>query len=270
MPSPTTLAERFRSLHNAKAPLLLANAWDPLSAALVADAGLPAVATASAAVALSRGLEDGEQIDFDDLVRLVERISDTVSVPVSVDFERGYGDSPDGVRENTKRLIEAGAAGVNIEDSVGQRILRPVGEQCERIRAVRAAGEDLGAPIFINARIDAFMVGLRADEALSRAEAYVNAGADGIYPIMCNDLSTLERIHSAAGRPINALLVPSLPPLQSLVDAGVRRISMGPGLLSISAGAIGEALRRLAEGDLFLTDLPRLATSAMRDVQGLT
>ena len=109
MPTPTQQAARFRSLHEGDTPLILPNVWDPLTAAMVAEAGFPAVATASAAVALSRGFDDGEQIPFEELVELVKRIGSVVDVSVSVDFERGYGDTPQQVGENTARLIEAGA-----------------------------------------------------------------------------------------------------------------------------------------------------------------
>ena len=146
----------FKALHQGDNPLILANVWDPLTAALVEDVGFPAIATASAAVALSRGFDDGEHLPFEELVELVGRTISVVGVPVSVDFERGYGDTPHHVGENTVRLIEAGAVGVNIEDSLDHDTLRPVEEQCERIAAVREAGQVLGVPLFINARTDVF------------------------------------------------------------------------------------------------------------------
>lgn len=268
MQTQVQLAEQFRALHHAESPLILANVWDPLSAAMVVDAGFPAVATASAAVALSRGFDDGEKTPFEELAALVERISRTVDVPVSVDFERGYGSTPDQVRENTAHLIAAGTVGVNIEDSLDDDSLRSIDEQCARIAAVRDAGQERGVPIFINARTDAFMLGGDVEDGVYRLQAYVAAGADGVYPIMCTDEATLERIYAATNRPINVLLTPAIPPLDSLTAVGVRRLSMGPGLLTIAAGAATDALRRLAEGDLRLDDLPRLTTAEMRRIQG--
>lgn len=262
-------AEAFRRLHHVDTPLLLANVWDPLSAAIVANAGLPAVATASAAVALSRGFDDGEQVPFGELVRLVGRISDVVDVPISVDFERGYGDTPGEVRDNTIRLIDAGAVGVNIEDSLHDHQLRVLEDQCERINAVRQAGHDRGVPIFINARTDVFMLNGDEDEGLRRLQAYGGAGADGVYPIMCTDLATLERIHNATGLPINVLLTPSIPPLSDLMRVGATRISLGPGLLSIAAAATADVVRRLSGGDLRLEDIPRMPTSVMRRIQDI-
>jgi 2-methylisocitrate lyase-like PEP mutase family enzyme len=270
MTSPRQLAERFHSLHHSDTPLLLANAWDSLSAAIVADAGLPAVATASAAVALSRGYDDGEEIPFDLLVDLVERIRDVVDLPISVDFEQGYGETAAEVGLSASRLISAGAVGLNIEDSLDQDILRDVDEQCERIATVREAGAKHGVPIFINARTDVFMMGGDKEEGIGRLRTYAAAGADGAYPILCTDLELLARIHEAVRLPINVLLTPSLPPIESLLDAGVRRISMGPGLLSIAAGATEDAARRIASGDLNLAGLSRLNTTEMRRIQGIT
>ncbi|MBU1228183.1 MAG: isocitrate lyase/phosphoenolpyruvate mutase family protein [Actinobacteria bacterium] len=268
------MADQLRILHHGDAPLLLPNAWDPLSAAIVAAAGFPAVATASSAVALSRGYDDGEQLPFDELVTTVRRIATAVEVPVSVDFERGYGATPDDVRRNTVKLVAAGGVGVNIEDSVDHETLRPVEEQCERISVVRAAGLELGVPIVINARTDAFIVGGKAGTeaaaiAVSRLGAYREAGADCVYPILCDDLTVLDRIHQATEAPINVMLRPSTAPLSSLMDVGVRRISMGPGLLAIAAGAVGEAARRMASGDLDLIGMPRVTTTEMRQHLGI-
>ena len=113
------------------------------------------------------------------------------------------------------------------------------------------------------------MLGGGAENGIERLQAYAAAGADGVYPILCTDLAILERIHSATNRPTNVLLTPSIPSLDSLLAVGVRRLSMGPGLLSIASGATAEALRRLANGDITLEDMPRLPTSELRAVQGI-
>ena len=272
MNAQTHRADRFRVLHESDSPLILPNVWDPLGAAIVAEAGFPAVATASAAVALSRGFDDGEQIPFDELVELVHRISAVIELPVSVDFEKGYGVSPEDVRYNTLRLIAAGAVGVNVEDSLDHDRLREVGEQCERIAAVRDAADEAGVGIFINARTDTFLTGAASaveEAAVSRLAAYRDAGADGVYPILCEDLGVLSRIHAATKRPVNVLLRPSAPPVPALVKAGVRRISLGPELLSLAAGAIHSAVQRMASEDLGLGDLPHMTTGEMRRLLGL-
>jgi 2-methylisocitrate lyase-like PEP mutase family enzyme len=272
MQTQAELADQFRALHAGHAPLILPNVWDPLSAAIVAGAGLPGVATASAAVALSRGFDDGELVPFDDLTELVRRISAVINVPISVDFERGYGKTPEIVRENTLELIVAGAVGVNIEDSLDHENLRGVEQQCERIAAVRDAGTEAGVAIFINVRTDVFMIKQgpeTEDEAISRLTSYCDAGADGVYPILCNDLAILRHIHATTDKPINVLLRPATPPVAALMEVGVRRISLGPGLLSIAAAAIADAVRGLASGDLDLNHLPQLTTTDMRRLQGI-
>ncbi|MCP3994595.1 MAG: isocitrate lyase/phosphoenolpyruvate mutase family protein [bacterium] len=269
MQSQAQRAEDFQALHLNDTPLILANVWDPLSAAIVADAGLDAIATASASVALSRGLDDGEQVPFDELVQLVGKITEAVDLPVSVDFESGYAAFAHHVRKNASQLIEAGAVGVNIEDSLVTGGLRTTDQQCERITAVREAGEHLGVPVFINARTDVFIVGGDEAEAIDRLCAYVETGADGVYPIMCTNIDTLHRIHTATGRPINVLMTDSTPPIDALIAAGVHRLSMGPGLLSIAAGATAEAAKRLAAGDLGLAGVPRVTTGEMRRIQGI-
>ena len=272
MTDQATRATAFRNLHHAEQPLVLPNAWDPLSAALVAEAGFPAVATASAAIALSQGYDDGERVPFDTVVDLVSRITDVLRVPLTVDFERGFGSSESAVYENTLRLIEAGAVGVNIEDSQRNGDLRAIPSQVERITAVRRAGNDVSVPIFINARTDAFAGMLETTsvgEAVKRSVAYRDAGADGIYPILCEDLDALAAIGAACGLPLNVLNRPSLPPLDRLTEVGVSRISLGPGLLSVAAGAAREAIQRIAGGDRTLSDMPTVSTTEMRRLLGL-
>ena len=139
----TTKAELFRSLHSGPAPLVLANAWDVASARIIEDAGAPAIATTSAGVSWSLGAPDGDHLDRDQAVGLIARITAAVGVPVTADIESGYASTPDGVTDTVRRVIAAGAVGINMEDG-----LRPATEQCTRLAAARKAGEAL----FINAR----------------------------------------------------------------------------------------------------------------------
>ncbi len=247
--------------------LVLANVWDPLSAAIVADTGLPALATASASIALSRGYDDGEEIPFDELESVVGRICSATELPVSVDFERGYGQAPADVQASAARLIAAGAVGVNIEDSTADGGLRGVDSQCDRIAAVIAAGQEAAVPIFVNARTDAFM-SAQTDDGIARLEAYVAAGADGVYPILCNDLDVLQRIATTTAAPLNVLLTPDSASAAALWAAGVRRLSLGPGLLSVAGAAIQATAADLAAGDFTLASA-RMSTAEMRRIQGL-
>src|SRR5829696_5872022 len=110
-------ATRFHDLHHAGSPLVLVNAWDVVSALVIAQF-MPAVATSSGAVAAVRGYEDGQQLPLNHVLELVRHLCQAVPVPVSVDFEAGYGDSPDQAADSVRALIDAGAVGINLEDSL--------------------------------------------------------------------------------------------------------------------------------------------------------
>jgi 2-methylisocitrate lyase-like PEP mutase family enzyme len=134
------------------------------------------------------------------------------------------------------------------------------------------AGTEAAVAVFVNARTDVFLIGQdpeNEDSAISRLTAYCDAGADGVYPILCDDLEILGHIHAATEKPINVLLRPTTPPVLVLMPVGVRRISLGPGLVGIAAGATNDAVHRLASGDLSLSDLPQLTTTDMRRLQGI-
>lgn len=234
-------AETFRELHLDPKLLVLPNIWDPVGARLLEHLGFPAVATASAAVAYALGYDDGEVIEFDTMVDMVGRVAASVDVPLTADIERGYADSPDGVATNARAIVDAGAVGINIEDSLSEGgALRPVLEQCDRIRAIRAMADAEGVPIVINARTDVWMSKTDAaakektEETIERARAYLDAGADCIYPITLADLDILTKVHQSLKAPLNVYASPAAPSMQELERAGISRLSLGPGLLKAS------------------------------------
>jgi len=230
-------AETFRELHHAPRLLLLPNVWDPLGARILAGLGYPAVATASAAVANSLGRNDGERIPFSEMLRVIEAIAASVEVPVSADIESGYADDVDDLHENVRQVIRAGAVGINLEDSPAEGSqLRPVEVQCRRIRAARLAADGEGIPLVINARIDVFLTGggnrkRKIAEAVERGRAYVDAGADCLYPIGPGDVETLGTIRQETAAPVNAYAHAGTAPIPDLEAAGVGRLSLGPNLL---------------------------------------
>ena len=149
-------AERLRQLHVEGPMLVLPNAWDAGSARIFIEAGFTALATTSAGIAFSLGLPDGERISRDEMLAAVARITRRISVPITADMEAGYGMTPDAVAETARRVIEAGAVGMNLEDRVAEQHLIDFALAVERVRAARAAADGAGVSIVINARTDVF------------------------------------------------------------------------------------------------------------------
>jgi 2-methylisocitrate lyase-like PEP mutase family enzyme len=224
----------LRSLHRPGDPLLLPNAWDVATARVVEDAGFPAVATTSGGVAASLGYLDLEDAPADEMLAAAARIARSVDVPVTIDAEAGYGLEP---AQLVAALRAAGAAGCNLEDSdytVGT--LRDPARHADWLRAVRAAASNDGYPLVINARVDVFLPGFISGtddgtqqqlvpEALRRANAYLDAGADCVYPIALWEADALRRFTAEAHGPVNVMRLPQAPPLSELASMGVARIS---------------------------------------------
>jgi 2-methylisocitrate lyase-like PEP mutase family enzyme len=254
-------AEAFRRLHQGPELLVLPNIWDPLGARLLHSLGYPAVATASAAVAYSLGYDDGERITFTAMLDVIRRIADSVEIPLTADLERGYADTPQGVADNARRALQAGAVGINLEDSHSEGgTLRPVDEQCARIAAVRAMATQEGVPLLINARTDVFMgAGDKTPDqslrdAIDRGISYVEAGADCLYPIGAGDRTTLTAMVAETGAPINVYARQGVISMAELKEIGVRRLSLGPNLLRASLEVMRQVARDLKSSgsyDLF-------------------
>lgn len=243
-------ATRLRALHRPGAPLVLPNAWDAMSARLVQDAGFPAVATSSVAVAAGLGYADREQAPPEEMFAAARRMARAVSVPVTVDAESGYGLPP---AELAERLLAAGVAGCNVEDTEhpgGRR--REQAEQADLLAALRAAA---GAELVLNARIDSFLEAgdewAALPDALRRAQSYLAAGADCVYPIHVRDPDVVaaftERLRPAA---VNVTYLPGMPDVAGLARLGVARISFGGGLLAATRSWLGRRLADLADGTM--------------------
>jgi len=213
-------------------PLVLPNAWDAASARAVVAAGFPVVATTSAGVAQALGYDDHEGAPPAEMFAAAARIARSVDVPVTADAERGYGLDPS---ELVALLMEAGIAGCNLEDTDhAMGALVATTEQTSWLAAVRAAAETRGYELVLNARIDVFL-GARErpqvellDEALERARAYFEAGADCVYPILLRDEDATAQFVGAADGPVNLLAVPGERTISELAEIGVARVSYGP------------------------------------------
>ena len=233
-------ARLLRSWHREPRLLVLPNAWDVASAvALARVPGCRALATTSGGVARSLGYEDGAA-PGEEMLRVAARIAAAVDVPVTADLERGYEDPQATVRA----AWDAGIVGANIEDSVADTPPVPVDEQVELLRAVRAVAPDL----VLNARIDTFLRGQGVEETIERGHAYLEAGADCVFPITIQDPADIAAVVEGVGGPVAVMVVPGLPPFLELERLGVARVTWGSGLakaaLAAAVGVAAEALGR--------------------------
>lgn len=226
-PSNSTAYTNFKELHNHARPLLLANVWDAHSAKLAEKAGFKAIGTSSHAIANSMGYEDGEQISFDELFFVVERIARVVTIPVSVDFETGYSNDAQQVAANVRKLIDTGIAGINLEDGIvqnGERILGDAESLVEKIKAIKSQHG-----IFINARTDTYTTGHAnaLEESIRRALMYAEAGADGIFVPLMKSESEITVFTRKVEIPLNVFAHSKLADYDKLGELGVKRISHG-------------------------------------------
>ena len=268
-------AEDFRGLHHGKRILILPNAWDVPSARVFENEGFPAVATSSAGLMVSLGYPDGEVIGRNEFVSAVERIAKVLSVPLSVDIVAGFGKTTEEVVATVKAILRAGGIGINIEDFAhSTKKLFPAERQVENVKAIRRLGDTVGVPLVINARTDAlrFASGddeAKFDEAVRRAIAYRDAGADCVYPMGLTEAVSIKRFVKELDFPINVMVRKGLPAVNELERLGVARVSFGP---SASYAAMGllkraskEALEKgtyenLVEGAIAFDELNSLAT----------
>jgi 2-methylisocitrate lyase-like PEP mutase family enzyme len=223
-------AERLRELHHEKM-LVLPNVWDAASAAIVAEAGFPAVATASAAISAMLGYPDGEGAPWQEMFAAAGRVARAVAVPVTVDAEAGYGMRP---RELVDRLLDVGAVGCNLEDTDRRAGgLAEAGAHAKWLADVRSAADDAEVPIVINARVDTFLPASgipepeRVAETIRRGRLYLDAGADCVYPIGVRQRSDLATLVTELPGPVNGNTGENLD-LATLRELGVARVSYGP------------------------------------------
>ena len=253
MRSQADKAQEFRGLHHRKRILILPNAWDVPSARVFENVGFPAVATSSAGLMVSLGYPDGEVMDRDEFVSAVRRIARVLSVPLSVDIVAGFGKTTKEVLTTVKLILKAGGIGINIEDFVhATKKLYPIERQVENVKAIRRLGDTVGIPLVINARTDALRFGTGDEEAkfaeaVRRAIAYRDAGADCVYPMGLIEAVSIRRFLKELDFPINVMVRKGLPPITELENLGVTRVSFGPSASYAAMGLLKRAAREVLE-----------------------
>ncbi len=247
----------FRRLHESGC-FVIPNPWDVGTARALAQLGFPALATTSAGFSFGRGLPDAPDVlEVDAVLEHIASIVTAADVPVSADFQSGYGLDAEGVARNVRRCVETGVAGLSIED-VGfdtPGALLDRADAVERVRAARSAIDATGADVMLTARAECFLVGhphpLR--EAIERLQAYAEAGADVLYAPGVRDPADIRALVEAVRPwPVNVLVAADTGlRVADLAEMGVRRVSVGSALARVAWGAFLAAARELAQSGTF-------------------
>ena len=269
-------AELFLKYHQDKEILVLLNSWDIGSSKLIEACGFKAIATTSMGIAASLGRPDCQVIQLSELIETVTGIVNAVHVPVTVDFEAGYGNTFDEILDSVTKIVATGIVGINIEDSIDlSPVLIDEKEFCERISAIRALSDSLGFHLVINARTDSFYTSSaspreKLSESIKRGNKYKEAGADCIFVQPVWDKETISTLVREIHAPINILANPGnaggIPPsVRELQDLGIARLSLGSGLMKATLALMKKVADELSEKGTYnvlldtLTPLPDAA-----------
>jgi 2-methylisocitrate lyase-like PEP mutase family enzyme len=239
----TELAQRFLDLHRGDSPLLMPNPWDPGSAVLLQSLGFQALATTSSGFAATLGRLDG-QVTRDEAVAHAGAVAAAVDVPVSADLENCFADEPDGVAETVRMAVEAGLAGCSVEDVSGPETdtIYDAGLAAERVAAAAEAAHSGSDRLVLTARAENY-VHDRFDlaDTIARLQSYQEAGADVLFAPGVRELDDIRELVSSVDLPVNVLVLPGMPSVSDLGDAGVGRISVGGAFAFAALGAAAAA-----------------------------
>jgi 2-methylisocitrate lyase-like PEP mutase family enzyme len=242
-------AKRFLALHEGERPLLMPNPWDRGSAKLFASLGFEALATTSSGSAATLGLLDGA-VTREEAIASATAIVEATELPVSADLENGFGEDPEGVTETIRLALAAGLAGASIEDYSGreEEPIYPIEVAAERIAAAAGAAHDGPVRLVLTARAENHLHGITdLADTIARLQAYEEAGADVLYAPGIAGLEDIRRVVDSVDLPVNVLARPGVPSVAELMEAGVRRISVGGAFAFAGLGAVTEAARELTE-----------------------
>lgn len=247
--------QNFKKLHQQNTPLLIGNVWDVASTKIAEQTNFKAIGTSSAAIASMLGYKDGEEMDFSELLYIVQRISANTTLPLSVDLESGYSRDPLQITKHIRQLAEIGVVGINLEDSIvaEQRQLLDAVEFAETIATIKRQLKKEDIDIFLNIRTDTFLLGvtnlLKATQ--QRIQLYEKAGADGIFVPCIEKATDILAIVKSTALPINVMCMPKLPDFKTLQQLGVRRISMGNFVFEKKNAFFVELMKNIKEKGTF-------------------
>lgn len=249
------LAERFHELHRQENIFVLPYVWNGGSARIFEKEGFEAVSTTSAGIAYSMGYADGEKVSFEEVVRVTKEIVKAIDTPVSVDIELGYGETPNEIKENVRKLIEVGAVGINIEDGYPGEIpsLENLERQLDKIKILSELKKEMGIPFFINARTCVYWLKVGdeekiLDEAVKRGNAFLKAGGDCVFIPGGIDYTTAYELVERIEGPVNLIVNPLSISLAKLEKIGVKRVCMGSGATRVAFQEVIDIAKEFKKG----------------------
>jgi 2-methylisocitrate lyase-like PEP mutase family enzyme len=231
MPTQAEKASVFKTLHDTEGTFIMPNTWDIGLSKIITSLDFKAMATSSAAIALSLGLTDNK-VSLAKTLQIHKQLCAATHLPISADFGYGFSDSPDVVYENSLRLANTGVVGMSIEDVRNGKVYS-LELSAERIKAVSAFAKELHFPFCITARADNYFIGkIDLKDTITRLQSYQLAGADVLFAPGIKNEKDIKTILQNIDRPLNILI--GLPgfetSIQKLEELGVKRISVGASL----------------------------------------
>lgn len=224
--------QKFKDLHNQNEPFLLSNVWNAQSANISEKLGFKSIGTSSAAIAHSLGYEDGENMPFSDYLFIIENIKKSITIPLSVDLESGYGNDEKTIISNISKLVNLGVVGINVEDSIVKDNIRTLENEIvfsEKLNIISNYIKTNNIEMFVNVRTDTFLLNCEnvMRETLKRIKLYEQFNIDGIFIPCITNQNDIIKIVENTKLPINVMCMPDLPNFNILKSIGVKRISMG-------------------------------------------
>jgi 2-methylisocitrate lyase-like PEP mutase family enzyme len=245
----------FAELHRRAGTFVIPNPWDVGSARLLAHLGFEALATSSAGYAFSIGKRDNA-VGREAMLAHAAAVAAATDLPVSIDLENGFGDTPEIVAETIRLAAATGAAGGSIEDAT-ERTDDPLYDRALAVERIKAAAEvvrSLPFPFMLTARAENYLVG-KPDlkDTIKRLQMYQEAGADVLYAPGLTNKDDIATLITSVDRPVNVLLGLKNVKLTvaDMSAIGAKRISVGSGLASCALGAFLRAARDIREHGTF-------------------